>query len=35
MASVINEVQDVLPDLDLMRLDTMDQQNKMKLVAKH
>lgn len=32
---VINEVQDVLPDLDLMRLDTMDQQNKMKLVAKH
>ena len=31
---VINEVQDVLPDLDLMRLDTMDQQN-MKLVAKH
>ena len=32
---VINEVQDALPNLSLMRLDTMDQQSKMKLVAKH
>ena len=32
---VINEVQDVLPNLTLNRLDTMDQQSKMKLVAKH
>ena len=32
---VINEVQDALPDLQLQRLDTMDQQSKMKLVAKH
>ncbi|MDU6180593.1 MAG: protein arginine kinase, partial [Staphylococcus lugdunensis] len=32
---VINEVQDALPDLDLQRLDRMDQQSKMQLVAKH
>ena len=32
---VINEVQDALPNLTLNRLDTMDQQSKMKLVAKH
>ena len=32
---VINEVQDALPNLKLQRLDTMDQQSKMKLVAKH
>ncbi|PNZ69776.1 protein arginine kinase [Staphylococcus croceilyticus] len=32
---VINEVQDALPELALLRLDTMDQQSKMKLVAKH
>ncbi|RIP36187.1 protein arginine kinase [Staphylococcus gallinarum] len=32
---VINEVQDALPDLSIQRLDTMDQQNKYKLVAKH
>lgn len=32
---VINEVQDALPELSLLRLDTMDQQSKMKLVAKH
>lgn len=32
---VINEVQDALSNLTLNRLDTMDQQSKMKLVAKH
>lgn len=32
---VINEVQDALPDLSIQRLDTMDQQSKYKLVAKH
>lgn len=32
---VINEVQDAYPDLKLQRLDMMDQQSKMKLVAKH
>ncbi|RIM13279.1 protein arginine kinase, partial [Staphylococcus cohnii] len=32
---VINEVQDALPDLFMQRLDTMDQQSKYKLVAKH
>lgn len=32
---VINEVQDALPDLELKRLDTMDQQSKHQLVAKH
>lgn len=32
---VINEVQDALPELTLQRLDTMDQQSKYKLVAKH
>lgn len=32
---VINEVQDALPSMTLKRLDMMDQQNKMKLVAKH
>ncbi|HEA6824111.1 TPA: protein arginine kinase [Staphylococcus aureus] len=32
---VINEVQDALPNFELMRLDQMDQQSKMKMVAKH
>lgn len=32
---VINEVQDALPDLTLYRLDQMDQQSKLKWVAKH
>ena len=32
---MINEVQDALSNLTLNRLDTMDQQSKMKLVAKH
>ncbi|PNZ97069.1 protein arginine kinase [Staphylococcus nepalensis] len=32
---VINEVQDALPDMFIQRLDTLDQQSKYKLVAKH
>ncbi|MBI5975631.1 protein arginine kinase [Staphylococcus canis] len=32
---VINEVQDALPDLKVIRLDELDQQSKYKLVAKH
>ncbi|MBO1199456.1 protein arginine kinase [Staphylococcus simiae] len=32
---VINEVQDALPKFDLLRLDQLDQQSKMKMVAKH
>lgn len=32
---VINEVQDALPNMFIQRLDTMDQQSKYKLVAKH
>ncbi|MCU5746702.1 protein arginine kinase [Staphylococcus sp. SQ8-PEA] len=32
---IINEVQDALPDLELKRLDAMDQQSKHQLVAKH
>lgn len=33
--SIINDIQDALPSLKLLRLDTMDQQSKLKLVAKH
>ncbi|MCY1039327.1 protein arginine kinase [Staphylococcus nepalensis] len=32
---VINEVQDALPDMFIQRLDSLDQQSKYKLVAKH
>ncbi|PKI10089.1 protein arginine kinase [Staphylococcus shinii] len=32
---IINDVQDALPDLSVQRLDSMDQQSKYKLVAKH
>lgn len=32
---VVNEVQDALPDLKVIRLDELDQQSKYKLVAKH
>ena len=32
---VINEVQDVLKDMKVLRLDELDQQSKYKLVAKH
>ncbi|KMS10247.1 ATP:guanido phosphotransferase, partial [Staphylococcus aureus] len=32
---VINEVQDALPNFEIMRLDQMDQQRKMKMVANH
>src|SRR5699024_11619066 len=32
---VINEVQDALPKMFIQRLDTIDQQSKYKLVAKH
>lgn len=32
---VINEVQDALPELSVLRMDELDQQSKYKLVAKH
>lgn len=32
---VINEIQDALPELGIQRLDTLDQQTKHQLVAKH